>query len=174
MKRGRLIVAMSLAVLTAVLASNPAEAKGNKHKHNGHGSYGHDSDWSHHDHGRHNAYGHGSYRHAAYRPVVVPSYIAVRGVPAYDPYYDHRVWSGPHRHYHPVYAFPVAVQPGVIAYAPHTYCNGHLYGRGDVVLDPYAGYVVHDDYYGGHYRWDDRVSGYVAIGGPNFRIGVGF
>ena len=175
MKTGRLIAATSLAVLTAIVAASPAEA-GNKHgnKHGRHGSYGHDSDRRSYYHDSDRGHHYGPYRQRAYRSIAVPSYIAAYRAPSYDPYYDHRVWSGPHHHYHPVYAFPVVVQPGVIAYAPHTYCNGHLYGRGDVVLDPYAGYVVHDDYYGSHYRWDDRVSGYVTIGGPNFRIGVGF
>ena len=152
MKLQRMIAATFLAGLLAAVAASPAEA-----------------------HERHRGpYGHPGHRHhvgrvVAVRPVVVPSRIVVRDARYWDPYYDARVWYAPHHHYHAVYAFPVLVRPGVVAYAPHTYCDGRLILRGDVVLDAYG-----REYDDARYRWDDRVSGYVAIGGPNFRIGVGF
>jgi hypothetical protein len=47
----------------------------------------------------------------------------------YERYYHGREYHRGHRHYHPVYAFPVYGPRGV-AYAPYAYCGDAYYGRG--------------------------------------------
>jgi hypothetical protein len=174
MKLQRAITATFLTALVLALAAVPAQA-GGRHR-EGHGHGGHRQS---------------IHRGVAVRPIPVPVRIHSRDFRQYAPYASTRAWSGVHRHYHAIYAFPVLLRPGYVTYAPHIYCDGRLVGRGDVVLDRgaarYADYE--DDRYGGHdhryderyddraqvrYRWDERVSGYVAFGGPNFRVGIGF
>jgi hypothetical protein len=85
-------------------------------------------DWR-HDRGRHRGWykdrdrGHYDRRHE----FEVPRHIARHR--DYERYYHGRVYDRPHRHYHPVYAFPVYGPRGVV-YEPHAYCGDTYYGRG--------------------------------------------
>jgi hypothetical protein len=67
------------------------------------------------------------------RRFVVPTRIRSRVMPAYRPYYSHRIYDPFHRHYHAVYRFPV-VRPEGVFYAPHVYCEGRLHVHGTVAL----------------------------------------
>lgn len=58
--------------------------------------------------------------------------------------------------------FPVQTRDGVV-YRPYTYCGGNLFPP------PWPA-----PYSAAHPYYDDGVSGFVELGGPNFRIAFGF
>lgn len=68
--------------------------------------------------------GHGQHR------FVVPRVIHKHHHHSYRPYYHGQIFFPAHRHYHPVYHFPVLIDSGYYAYQPHYYCGSSLFATG--------------------------------------------
>lgn len=124
----RLGAVLAAAAIAAVLGASPADA----HPRRGHG--GHKLAHRHH--------------HVVHGRFAVPHRIPVHRAHVYSPYYHHRVFFKPHRHFHFVYHFPIYTAYGVV-YEPYSYCDGVLF------VPPYYG-------------------GYVSYSSPRFGVFVGF
>ena len=89
-------------------------------------------------HGQGHAYGHSN--HPAYGAAAyptVPRVIRVEQRGYYQPYYQGRVYYGPHNHYHVLYQFPVYVG-GSVVYQPYYYCGDSLFVTGAAALPQLA------------------------------------
>jgi hypothetical protein len=112
----------------------PAQALAHGHpvhsQHPGKGHYKKAKKFKHHNHHRHQIRGGRVYVSGA-RFVAPPRIVVAADVRAFGPYYQGRIYYGPHRHHHAAYLFPVATPYGV-AYQPHYYCGGDLHTRARV------------------------------------------
>ena len=125
------ILAGAALVAGIALAPSPAFA-GHKH-HKGCGHHHDDDEYydGHHGHGYGHRYDDEHYddeyydgpRYSRYSSFVVPDRIVYADLAYYRPYYERRVYHGPHRHYHALYAFPVQTHHGVV-YRQVPYCHG--------------------------------------------------
>jgi len=146
-------LAIALPTLIVLLSAIPTETTaGNGHRGRGH------------------AYGHYQKARVYASPGwVVPRRIYVDNRGAYQPYFNGRVYYGPHRHYHSTYRFPVWVN-GYEVYRPYSYCGDQIFISGAVPLPrlafgftfgappasfgpapfPFGGYISYH-----HESWDD-------------------
>jgi hypothetical protein len=132
MRHHRIVTTLvAAAALVAGLALAPSSALAG-HKHhagcghhpaghsNGHDGWYDDDEWYDGDDEWYDDYGPRRFSRAA---VVVPDRIVYAEVGHYRPYYKQRVYHRAHRHYHPVYAFPIHTSHG-LAYREVPYCGG--------------------------------------------------
>lgn len=90
---------------------------------------GHDRH-NHFDRHRHRRFFYQNHVHRHYRPYfTIPRAITFGHAPRYDSYYWGRDYHEGHRHFHPIYLFPVYVDNDLV-YRPYAYCNDDLYATG--------------------------------------------
>jgi len=120
--------ALGVAGFLLFSTATPAPALANGHPvHSQHPGKGHYKKAKHHRHQIHRGHVYVS----GARFVAPPRIVVAADVRAFGPYYQGRIYYGPHRHHHAAYLFPVATPYGV-AYQPHYYCGGELHTRARV------------------------------------------
>jgi len=154
-RSGKLLGALGLTALLAVLAGSPALAdngrdrgdRGRGHERHEQVRRGHDRGPRHHRDRRY-GYDYDLRRHRHdHRRFEVPRHIHRLHRSDHRRYYRGRVWVPVHHHYHVIYRFPVYTSVGLV-YRDYPYCEGSLY--------------------------HDGISGYLNIEGRHISIGIGF